>query len=111
MVRRGGKITLTIKKIQEYIFKASQIHGDDTPVKLLEPGTSPTKTGRIWTYVRNGRPKGDEYPVAACYFYSPDRKGERPEFHLKNFTGILHADSYAGGTMDYIEVKIILILR
>ena len=84
------------KKIQEYIFKASQIHGDDTPVKVLEPGTGRTKTGRIWTYVRDGRPKGDEYPVAACYFYSPDRKGERPESHLKNFTGILHADSYAG---------------
>jgi transposase len=84
------------KKIQEYIFKAGQIHGDDTPVKVLEPGTGRTKTGRIWTYVRDGRPKGDECPVAACYFYSPDRKGERPESHLKNFTGILHADSYAG---------------
>lgn len=84
------------KKIQEYIFKAGQIHGDDTPVKVLEPGAGKTKTGRIWTYVRDGRPKGDESPVAACYFYSPDRKGERPEAHLKNFTGILHADSYAG---------------
>lgn len=83
-------------KIRDYIFKASQIHGDDTPVKVLEPGTGKTKTGRIWTYVRDGRPKGEESPVAACYFYSPDRKGERPEAHLKNFTGILHADSYAG---------------
>lgn len=83
-------------KIRDYIFKASQIHGDDTPVKVLEPGTGKTKTGRIWTYVRDGRPKGDESPLGACYFYSPDRKGERPEAHLKNFTGILHADSYAG---------------
>ena len=83
-------------KIQDYIFKAGQIHGDDTPVKVLEPGTGKTKTGRIWAYVRDGRPKGDESPVAACYFYSPDRKGERPEAHLENFTGILHADSYAG---------------
>ena len=84
------------RKIQEYIFKAGQIHGDDTPVKVLDPGTGQTKTGRIWTYVRDGRPKGEESPVAACYFYSPDRKGERPEAHLMNFTGVLHADSYAG---------------
>lgn len=56
------------KKIQEYIFKASQIHGDDTPVKVLEPRTGQIKTGRIWTYVRDGRPKGDESPVVACYF-------------------------------------------
>jgi transposase len=32
------------KKIQEYIFEAGQIHGDDTPVKVLEPGTGQTKT-------------------------------------------------------------------
>ena len=30
------------------------------------------------------------------YFYSPDRKGEHPVAHLKDFTGVLHADGYAG---------------
>jgi hypothetical protein len=30
------------------------------------------------------------------FFYSPDRKGERPLAHLKDFTGVLHADGYAG---------------
>jgi hypothetical protein len=30
------------------------------------------------------------------FFYSPDRKGEHPIAHLKNFTGVLHADGYAG---------------
>ena len=29
-------------------------------------------------------------------FYSPDRKGIRPEEHLKDFTGTLHADAYSG---------------
>jgi transposase len=49
LVRRGGAKLLEplAKKIQEYIFKAGQIHGDDTPVKVLEPGTGRTKTGRI----------------------------------------------------------------
>jgi hypothetical protein len=31
-----------------------------------------------------------------AYFYSPDRKGERPDTHLKDFRGVLHADGYAG---------------
>ena len=35
-------------------------------------------------------------PSAVCYFYSPDRKGERPASHLENFQGTLHADAYAG---------------
>jgi hypothetical protein len=30
------------------------------------------------------------------FFYSPDRKGEHPQRHLKAFSGLLHADGYAG---------------
>ena len=30
------------------------------------------------------------------FFYSPDRKGENPQRHLMTFTGVLHADGYAG---------------
>lgn len=30
------------------------------------------------------------------FFYSPDRKGEHPVAHLQDFTGVLHADGYAG---------------
>ena len=90
-------------KIREYICSANEIHGDDTPVKVLEPGTGKTKTGRIWTYVKDGRPRGDNSAVAACYFYSPDRKGARPEAHLKDFTGTLHADAYSGYNKLYIS--------
>jgi hypothetical protein len=34
-------------------------------------------------------------PPAALFFYSPDRKGEHPRIHLKDFRGIIHADGYA----------------
>ena len=84
------------EKIKEYIFSASQLHGDDTPVKVLDPGSGKTKTGRIWVYVKDGRPRNDKSPIAACYYYSPDRKGIRPKEHLKDFTGTLHADAYSG---------------
>ena len=55
-----------------------------------------TKTGRLWAYVRDGRPCGSDVPPAVAYFYSPDRKGKHPQAHLKNFRGVLHADGYAG---------------
>ena len=90
-------------KIREYICAANQIHGDDTPVKVLDPGKGETKTGRIWVYVKDGRPINDTSPIAACYFYSPDRTGARPEEHLKNFTGTLHADAYSGYNKLYIN--------
>jgi hypothetical protein len=72
------------------------LYGDDTPVPVLAPGSGKTKTGRIWTYVRDERPFGGVRPPAALFFYSPDRKGEHPRAHLEPFTGVLHADGYAG---------------
>ena len=85
-----------IEELKKSVFSASYLHGDDTPVKVLAPGTGKTKTGRIWAYVRDGRPYGDVTPPALCYFYSPDRKGIRPKEHLQDFKGVLHADAYAG---------------
>ena len=101
---QGAKLLEPIADlIREYVISCNQIHGDDTPVKVLNPGTKKTKTGRMWVYVNDGRPRGDDSPVAAGYYYSPDRKGERPEEHLKDFTGILHADAYAGYNNLYIS--------
>lgn len=85
-----------VAKLRAHVFAGSRLHGDDTPVPVLEPGKGKTKTGRLWTYVRDGRSWGDETPPAVCYFYSPDRKGDHPKAHLADFSGILHADGYAG---------------
>ncbi len=85
-----------IEALRSHVFAGSRLHGDDTPVPVLAPGKGKTKTGRLWTYVRDGRPYGSKTPPAVCYFYSPDRKGKHPQAHLKNFRGVLHADGYAG---------------
>ena len=46
--------------------------------------------------MRDDRPWGDQSPPAVWYAYTPDRKGEHPQSHLKEFTGTLQADAYAG---------------
>jgi transposase len=46
--------------------------------------------------VRDDRPSGDLTAAAVWFAYSPDRKGEHPREHLRNFGGILQADAYAG---------------
>ena len=81
---------------QEVIAGSVILHGDDTPVPILAPGTGRTKTGRLWAYVRDERPHGGARPPAAVFFASPDRKGERPLAHLAAFSGVLQADGYAG---------------
>ena len=78
------------------IMTSETLHVDDTPVPVLAPGAGKTKTGRLWTYVRDERPFAGDRPPAALFFYSQDRKGEHPRAHLKNFHGVIHADGYAG---------------
>jgi transposase len=85
-----------VEVLRRYVLSADKLHGDDTPVPVLAPGTGKTKTGRLWTYVRDDRPSGSLDASAVWFAYSPDRKGEHPQRHLKNFNGILQADAYAG---------------
>jgi transposase len=85
-----------VEALKKYVLGAEKLHGDDVPVPVLEPGNGKTKTGRLWTYVRDDRPAGSETAAAVWFAYSPDRKGEHPAGHLNHFTGILQADGYAG---------------
>jgi hypothetical protein len=85
-----------VEALRRHVLSATKLHADDTPVPVLAPGNGKTKTGRLWTYVRDDRPSGDATPAAVWFAYSPDRKGEHPQSHLGNFTGTLQADGYAG---------------
>ncbi|MCU4161634.1 IS66 family transposase [Acidiphilium sp. AL] len=82
--------------IRAHVFAAEKIHGDDTPVAVLAPGLGRTRTGRLWTFVRDDRPFRGTAPPAAAYFFSPDRKAEHPAGYLHGFNGFLQADAYAG---------------
>jgi transposase len=92
-----------VEGIRRHVFAAEKIHGDDTPVPVLEPGLGRTRTGRLWVYVRDDRPFCGPAPPAAAYFYSPDRGGEHPAQHLAAFAGFLQADAYAGFEALYDE--------
>ena len=85
-----------IEALARYVLGANKLHADDIPIPVLDPGRGKTKTGRLWTYVRDDQPAGSTDPPAVLFRYSPDRRGEHPQGHLKRFTGILQADAYSG---------------
>jgi transposase len=85
-----------VAALGRYVRAAEKLHADDTPVPVLDPGRGKTKTGRLWTYVRDDRPSASRDPPAVWYRYSPDRKSEHPRAHLRGFRGILQADAYSG---------------
>ena len=85
-----------VDALQDYVLKATKLHADDIPVPVLAPGNGKTKTGRLWTYVRDDRPSGSEDAPAVWFAYSADRKSEHPERHLVRFRGTLQADAFPG---------------
>jgi transposase len=105
----GGAAALLdplVEALARYTLATGYLHGDDTPVPVLEPGRGKTKTGRLWTYVRDARPWADSAPPAVLFRYSPDRKGEHPQSHLNTFSGVLQADGYAGFDRLYQDERI-----
>jgi len=94
--RSAALMAPLVDALKDHVLSADRLHGDDTPVPVLDPGRGRTKQGRLWAYVCDGRPRGDTSPPAVFYAYSPNRKAEHPKAHLKDFRGVLQADGYAG---------------
>ncbi len=95
-----------VQAVRRHVMAGAKLHADDTPVPVLAPGNGKTKTGRLWTYVRDDRPAASSVPAAAWFAYTPDRKGEHPQAHLKKFAGTLQADAYAGFNAIYQSGRI-----
>lgn len=91
-----------VEATREHVFAAERIHADDTTVPVLDPSTSlragvgKTRTGRLWTYVRDDRPFAGPAPPAALYVYSSNRGAVHPEAHLAGWHGLMQADAYSG---------------
>lgn len=83
-------------RLAAHVFASGNIFADDTPIPVLDPGRGRTRTGRLRVYVRDERPWAGPDPPAAVYFYSRDRKAERPAGHLARFRGMLQVDGYPG---------------
>ncbi len=54
--RASALMAPLVDRLRDHVFAGDRLHGDDTPVPVLEPGKGKTRTGRLWAYVRDGRP-------------------------------------------------------
>ena len=96
-----GRTTALLEPLAEHIGKLVRAgpapFADDTPVELqVRANTTKTKTARLWSYVRDERPWCGVAPPCDWYQFSIDRKGEHPANHLVGYTGMVHADGFAG---------------
>lgn len=94
--RSAALLQPLVDALGRHVMAGATLHADDTPVPVLAPGAGRTKTGRLWTYVRDERGWAGEAAPAVLFRYTSDRRGEHPREHLGSFAGHLHADGYAG---------------
>lgn len=78
------------EEMKKRVLASKVLQTDDTPVGVLDPELTRTKTGRIWTYVGDG-----EHPYTV-YDYTPNRSRDGPDTFLEDFSGFLQADAYSG---------------
>lgn len=89
-------LSAVVDELYQYVMNGRKVYVDDTPVKVLAPGTKKTKKGHIWVYVRDDRNAGSSDPPAVWYAYSPDWSGKHTHDHLRHFHGVLQCDGYKG---------------
>lgn len=96
-VRAGDRLlSPLVLAVRRHVLGGGHLHADDTPLPVLDPGRGRTRTGYLWTYVRDERTWGSREPPAVWFEYSPGRGGEHPRRHLQGYQGVVHVDAYAG---------------
>lgn len=78
------------RRMVTQVVQSRKIHTDDTPIRVLAPGTGKTRTARFWVYL------GDKEQPFTVFDYTPSRSRDGPEKFLKDFKGYLQADAYTG---------------
>ena len=76
--------------LKDAAFESGYLHTDDTPARMLKPGSGKTVEVRMWAYESAG-PNAPPYIV---YDFSKNHKYEHPINFMKNFSGVIHADAY-----------------
>jgi transposase len=90
MRRSAELVSPLFEEMKKRVLSSKVMQTDDTPVGVLDPELTKTRTGRIWTYVGDG-----EHPYTV-YDYTPNRSRDGPEAFMEDFSGFLQADAYSG---------------
>ena len=90
MRRSADLLAPLFEAMKRETLRSKVVQTDDTPVGVLDPGLTRTRTGRIWTYVGD-----DEHPYTV-YDYTLNRNRDGPEAFLEDCSGFLQADAYSG---------------
>ena len=94
-----GHVGFHLEPLAERLFEdiraGERIFADETTLPVLSPGRGKTKTGYLWTYLRDDRSYGGSGPPMVVYRFEDSRRAECLERHLAGWRGLLQCDGYA----------------
>ncbi|KAF0168070.1 MAG: transposase, partial [Caulobacteraceae bacterium] len=85
-----------VDRMSALMKRSGRLFMDETRAPVLDPGRGRTKTGYLWTIVRDDRGHAGADPPIVVYHYAPGRSGEHAERLLEGFEGVLQVDGYQG---------------
>lgn len=88
----GAQLMPLYEAHRDFVRSASVMHADETPISLLDPGAGKTKKATMWAYARAAF---DPQP-GVVFDFCLGRGGQYPMKFLKDWSGTLVVDAYAG---------------
>jgi transposase len=88
----GVQLQPLVEALKRAILSYEVLHADETPVRLLQPGTGKTHRAYLWAY----SPGAFENLRAVVYDFADSRAGKHAEAFLGDWRGKLVCDDYKG---------------
>lgn len=91
--RTGVALEPLVGRLRHHLLRGAVLHGDETPVAQLDPGTGKTHRAYLWAWRNNALEGG---PPIVVFDYRESRSGAHARDFLGDWAGHLMVDDYAG---------------
>lgn len=89
----GVRLLPLVQAMTKHLLAQGVLHGDETPVKLLQPGLGKTHQAYVWAWRTSDLCTAAK---AVIYDFAKSRSGENARRMLGGYEGILVVDDYSG---------------
>jgi transposase len=109
----GVQLEPLAQALRQYALGCGVLHGDETPIKLLNPGAGKTHQAYAWVWRTSDLEtrsaidtEHEHHGRAVIYDFCLSRAGEHARKMLQDFSGVLVTDDYAGYKALYAAGKV-----
>lgn len=100
----GVRLLPLVQAMTEHLLAQGVLHGDETPVKLLQPGLGKTHQAYAWAWRSSDLCTTEK---AVVFDFSKTRSGENARRRLQDFGGTLVVDDFSGYKALFAKGKVI----